>query len=344
MACLAQRDPVAALARGHDAYIDRQRYSSHRPTSGEVSAVLDACLGELLGPTGPDEILANGAVRLHVITAEARGPAASSRRGVLTVALALAAAGNLVGRRTLALQLTRCIFHSAGVATPFAHLRDLPTVHRPLTSGNLRAALRASGSIPLLMDGVRVPGAPGVHWDGGVLDYHLDLDFVGGAAPAPTSAGDALDAALDASDDRAADDGGLVLYPHFYAHLVPGWFDKGLRWRRRAGRSTRRVSGGPCSSRRPTHSSPRCRGGRSPTGRTSTRSPTTRAAGAGGRWSTPARGSATSSPSCSPPAASPTRCDPGTPEDRPSRGGERPSGPPRGRVARGCARPPRPPT
>jgi hypothetical protein len=235
MACLAQRDPVAALARGHDAYIDRQRYSSHRPTSGEVSAVLDACLGELLGPTGPDEILANGAVRLHVITAEARGPAASSRRGVLTVALALAAAGNLVGRRTLALQLTRCIFHSAGVATPFAHLRDLPTVHRPLTSGNLRAALRASGSIPLLMDGVRVPGAPGVHWDGGVLDYHLDLDFVGGAAPAPTSAGDALDAALDAADDRAADDGGLVLYPHFYAHLVPGWFDKGLRWRRARG-------------------------------------------------------------------------------------------------------------
>jgi hypothetical protein len=27
-------------------------------------------------------------------------------------------------------------------------------------------------------------------------------------------------------------DSGLVLYPHFYPHLVPGWFDKLLPWRR----------------------------------------------------------------------------------------------------------------
>lgn len=209
MACLAQRDPSAALARGHDAYVDRQRYPSRRPTPAEVSAVLGTCLDALLGGTGVDEILAHPWARLHVITAEARGPAASTRRGVLTAALALAAAGNLVSRRTLALQLTRCVFHTAGDATPFAHLRDLPTVHRALTRDNLRAALQASGSIPLLMEGVRVPGAPGLHWDGGVLDYHLDLDF---------SPGD-----------------GLVLYPHFYAHLVPGWFDKALRWRRARG-------------------------------------------------------------------------------------------------------------
>lgn len=217
MACLAQRDPVAALARGHDAYVDRQRYSSRRPSAAEVSAVLGSCLGALLGDTGVDEILAHPWVRLHVITAEARGPAASTRRGVLTAALALAAAGNLVSRRALAWQLTRCVFHSCGDTTPFAHLADLPTVHRPLTRENLRAALQASGSIPLLMEGVRVPGAPGLHWDGGVLDYHLDLDF--GWTTLGTS----------------GDDAGLVLYPHFYAHVVPGWFDKGLRWRRARG-------------------------------------------------------------------------------------------------------------
>jgi hypothetical protein len=54
-----------------------------------------------------------------------------------------------------------------------------------------------------------------VHWDGGVLDYHLDLDF------------------------GAAD--GLVLYPHFYDRVVPGWFDKGLRWRRGRARHFRRT-------------------------------------------------------------------------------------------------------
>jgi hypothetical protein len=226
MACLAQRDPAAALARGHHAYVHRQQYSSSRATPAEVSAVLGRCLDALLGPAGVDEILAHPWARLHVITAEARGPAASARRGVVAAALALAAAGNLVSRRTLALQLTRCVFHSAGDATPFAGLRDLPTVHRPLTRDNLRAALQASGSIPLLMEGVRVPGAPGLHWDGGVLDYHLDLDF----ASLPLGGG-----AADAEPLGVGPAGGLVLYPHFYAHLVPGWFDKGLRWRRARG-------------------------------------------------------------------------------------------------------------
>jgi len=65
------------------------------------------------------------------------------------------------------------------------------------------------------MEGVCIPGAPaGVYWDGGVLDYHLDLDF------------------------RAQR---LVLYPHFYAHVVPGWFDKALRWRRARAHNFRRA-------------------------------------------------------------------------------------------------------
>lgn len=209
LACLAQRDPVAALERGHHAYVHEQHYASRRPAPAEVSAVLGAALDRLLGTTGVDEILAHPWARLHVITAEARGAAASARPGVLMAALGAAAAGNLLSRRTLGWQLTRCVFHSAGGATPFAHLADLPTVHRALTRANLRAALQASGSIPLLMEGVRVPGAPGLHWDGGTLDYHLDLDFGAGA--------------------------GLVLYPHFYPHVVPGWFDKGLAWRRARG-------------------------------------------------------------------------------------------------------------
>ncbi|MGV8769482.1 patatin-like phospholipase family protein, partial [Pseudomonas aeruginosa] len=41
--------------------------------------------------------------------------------------------------------------------------------------------------------------------DGGLLDYHLDLPY----------------------EDR-----GVVLYPHFTDKVIPGWFDKGLPWRR----------------------------------------------------------------------------------------------------------------
>lgn len=215
MACLARRDPLAALARGHHAYIHEQRYSP-RPSTREVTTVLTAALDRILGDGGVGEILSHPWARLHVITAEGRGLAASERRFALATALALAATANVVSRRSLTVQMRRTIFHSPGSASVFQHLRDLPTVHRTLTQENLRAVLLASGSIPLLLDGVRIPGVPGgPHWDGGVTDYHLDLDF---------GRGD-----------------GLVLYPHFYGHVVPGWFDKSLRWRRGRAANFRRT-------------------------------------------------------------------------------------------------------
>lgn len=205
MACLAQRDPVAALARGHHGYIHGQDYSP-RPSTAQVTEKLGRVLDSLLGTHGVDEILAHPTFRLHVITARGSGLAASDKRLALGAALAVAAAGNAVARRTLARHFGRWIFHSAGSDTPFAHLNDLPTTHASLTRANLRDALLASGSIPMLLDGVRIPGSPGVYWDGGVLDYHLDLDL---------GTGD-----------------GVILYPHFYDHVVPGWFDKSLPWRR----------------------------------------------------------------------------------------------------------------
>lgn len=206
MACLAQRDPVAALSRGHHAYIYEQQYTA-KPSTREVTTVLTRALDQLLGPNGVEEILGHPTFRTHIITARAKGLAARGSRSTLSASIALAAAANSVARRSLALQFTRCIFHNAGAQSPFADLRDLPTEFIALTPRSLRAALLASGSIPLLVDGVRVPDAPeGTYWDGGVLDYHLDLHF-------------------------GANDG-LVLYPHFYPHVIPGWFDKQLPWRR----------------------------------------------------------------------------------------------------------------
>ena len=218
MACLAQRDPLAALARGHEAYIRHQVYTK-QPGTREVTDVLTRCLDHLLGPTGADEIVQHATVRVHIITAEAHGAAASDKRLVLAMAMALAAAANLFSRRSLALQVHRTIFHACGHESPFRHLRDLPTVHRTLTRENVRAALLASGAIPLLLEGVRIPDTPGVHWDGGVTDYHLDLDYDGGE---------------DSGD-------GLVLFPHFYDHIVPGWFDKPLPWRRAGARNVSRM-------------------------------------------------------------------------------------------------------
>jgi hypothetical protein len=218
MASLAQRDPLAALARGHHAYIYDQQYST-RPDAREISDVLGRALDVLLGPTGVDEILSHPWARMHVITSEARGLVGSDRRRLIAAGLALAAAANVVSRRTLAWQLRRVIFHSAGDDTPFLHIADLPTSQRALTRENLRSVLLASGSIPLVLESVKIAAESGerggVHWDGGVVDYHLDLDFGAGE--------------------------GLVLYPHFFPHVVPGWFDKRLRWRRASGENFRRT-------------------------------------------------------------------------------------------------------
>jgi hypothetical protein len=55
-----------------------------------------------------------------------------------------------------------------------------------------------------------VGGAPrGLYRDGGITDYHFAMDF-----EAPS---------------------GLILYPHFFDRIVPGWFDKPLSWRRARG-------------------------------------------------------------------------------------------------------------
>jgi hypothetical protein len=86
---------------------------------------------------------------------------------------------NLIGRRHLHRHFERVILHDARQAPPLAALTDFPSRYLHLDGGNLRQALLASGSIPMVMEGVRdLPGAgPGTYRDGGLLDYHLDLPY-----------------------------------------------------------------------------------------------------------------------------------------------------------------------
>lgn len=206
LACLAQKDPVAAMKRFADAYLD-QRYPPKPPPS-LVSETSARILDVVLGPDGAEEILAHPWARLHVVTTRCKGLLAVEQSGAQLTGFVLGALANAVSRRTLWLQMQRVLFHTAGDSSPFAGLKDLPSAHLPLTRDNLRPALLASASIPLVIAGVHdIPGAPpGTYRDGGVVDYHLDVDY---------GAGD-----------------GLVLYPHFYPYVVPGWFDKSLKWRR----------------------------------------------------------------------------------------------------------------
>lgn len=205
--CHAHRDPLGAFDRFQEAYVG-QAYET-KPTPQEVTDVSRRILDLLLSGGGTDEMLGHPTVRLHVGTVRSRGLTASESKPVLAAGLGLAATANALSRRTLGFFFERVIFHST--PSPEFRFTDFATTDARLDAGNLRAATLASGSIPMVMAAiVDPPGAPcGLYRDGGITDYHFAMDF---EAP-----------------------GGLVLYPHFFDRIVPGWFDKPLTWRKPTG-------------------------------------------------------------------------------------------------------------
>jgi len=202
-AALAQPDAISAIDRFEHVYA-AQVYR-RKPTPAEVTQESRRILGVLLGADGVRNALGHPTLRLHVGVARSHGLSATERPAVLASALALTATANAVSRRLLRLAFDRVVFH--GSQKPAFHFDDLPTCNVALNSTNFEDATLASGSIPLVMQAIRdLPGAPrGFYRDGGVTDYHFAMDFV--APP------------------------GLIFYPHFSNHIVPGWFDKMLRWR-----------------------------------------------------------------------------------------------------------------
>ena len=205
-ACYAQAEPVQAIARFEEAYLD-QTYSA-APDREEISAKSREILGHALGETGTTEILSHPVFRTNVMTVRSRHVTASEQPAVLVPGLLAAAALNAVSRRSLGAFFERVLFYDGRDLPPFFDASGFPMSHVELTEANLEDAIVATGSIPMVLSGVRdIAGAPpGVYRDGGVIDYHLDL---------PQS-----------------EPGRLTLYLHFIDRIVPGWFDKKLSWRK----------------------------------------------------------------------------------------------------------------
>lgn len=205
-ACFAQADPVAASRRFRDAYHHlRFPDDSGRDEITRVSrSMLDAAF-----PAAENEqqVIDNDTIRLNCIVNRAHGVAAGKHPLTQAAGMGLTAFANAFSRRSLGWFFHRVLFHNPHGRPPFSGLRDLPTEEVPLSVGNLRDALMASGSIPMVLHPINeIAGAgPGPFYDGGITDYHFDIPFT---------------------------DEGLVLYPHFYPRITPGWFDKKLWWRR----------------------------------------------------------------------------------------------------------------
>ncbi|HEU4376904.1 MAG TPA: patatin-like phospholipase family protein [Telluria sp.] len=211
MAAACQADPVAAFARLGDLYCG-QRYSA-KPSPQEIDAVCQQLLGDFIGGR-EQEILTHPHYRLNMLTVRGLGAlAAPAGRHAEMKGFASAALRNLASRERLAGILERVVVGDARDAAPWLRERfDGFTTHfAALSPENLASALLASGSLPLVMQPVRaLAGAPpGHYWDGGIIDYNLALPY-------------------------SRMEGDLVLYPHFSEHIVPGWLDKAMPWRRAA--------------------------------------------------------------------------------------------------------------
>ena len=205
-ACYAQSDPCAAIDRFEHAYIEQQY--SDAPDIHEITAKSREILSEFLGENGVTEILQHPLFRTHILTVRARNIAASEHRLILAASLMVAASLNAISRSTLAWFFERALFFDARDLPPFFDIDGFPLQRVMIRKDNLEDAIVATGSIPLVLSGVKdIAGAkPGIYRDGGVIDYHLDLPH---------------------SDPER-----LTLYPHFFDRIVPGWFDKKLSWRR----------------------------------------------------------------------------------------------------------------
>ena len=185
------------------------------------------------------DVLSHPHYRLNVLAVRGKGILAREQRGRTHAGYLLAALANAAGRKHLRHFLDRTWFYPefktpraaavveqnrlkipvnsgvSGMEPFFKSLKNDPfkTEYARLSENNFRDVLIATGSIPLVLEGVAgIEGASdGTYWDGGLIDYHLHLPY--------------------------AHTNGLVLYPHFTNKIVPGWLDKMLPWRKASGDS-----------------------------------------------------------------------------------------------------------
>ena len=193
-ACYVLRDASAAIERLKEGYLN-QRY--RRPlTKNEVTTTCHDIILHTLGPDGINQILDANERKLHIMTSRANIQIGTRSDVYLKYKLGITAFFNLLSRQSMNRYFTREVFSNH----PSSILNEdgIRSIHHLANPDTLVPALRASGAIPVAIHPVIIDGKE--YWDGGIVDYHLDLSY-------------------------KVDDG-IVFYPHFLPEIIPGWFDK----------------------------------------------------------------------------------------------------------------------
>ncbi|NVJ98262.1 MAG: patatin-like phospholipase family protein [Alphaproteobacteria bacterium] len=206
MTLASHPDAAGMFNTFEEAYFGYRKEDGASPEA--VSKASYRILDQIMGPDVCEAIVSNKRRNLNIVAVRCLGATASQSRFFEGAGILGAAAANAISRPLLGNFFQRAVFHSGPDVACSSVWADFDRIDVPLEPGAVHDALMASGSIPFVVDAVRdIMGAPkGVYRDGGVIDYHFEVPW---------------------HYDR-----GIVLYPHFYGHLVPGWFDKSRQSRR----------------------------------------------------------------------------------------------------------------
>lgn len=201
------KGPLTAQKVFEENYLN-QRFSNF-PSPKEITDESRRIINTFLEEPQLQEILEHPYLRPSFISVRCKGLTALEGKLSLGLGLFYAYLGNLINRRYLNQQFERTLFFHPKSNPQIPFNEDFKVNKVELTTQNYRQALLATGSIPLVMEGVKeIPGAPaGTYRDGGIIDYHLDLPF-------------------KTKEDE------IVLFPHFSNRVIPGWLDKKLEHRK----------------------------------------------------------------------------------------------------------------
>lgn len=200
-ACLAQNDPVAAISRLANKYA--HTVYSDKPSTQDISDSAFEMLDHIFGETGIYEIINNKRFKAHFIVAKSNGLTSSENKLFQGAGLLASMLLNKIDRKLLACQYERYIYRPASSQIKINDPYRFASHYIGFTKENISSALLASGSIPMVMAGIKdIHGSPkGMYRDGGIIDYHFDFTL-------------------------ESQNKGLTLYPHFSPTPKAGWFDK----------------------------------------------------------------------------------------------------------------------
>ena len=232
-ACLTQNNPVQAIEGLAHTYA--HTVYSKKPSAEEIASTAVGIVDQLFANNGANEVINNKIFKAHFLVAKCNGLTAFDNKLMQGAGLIQSILLNKIDRRLLSKQYQRYIFKHPSSNLTIDDPYNFSNVYQSLTRDNIKKALLASGSIPMVMSGIQnIEGsAKGTYRDGGIIDYHFDFSLSNDARensyPGKQNNTSTNNYEYSQGVESTIKDQGLTLYPHFSSEPRAGWFDKNSR-------------------------------------------------------------------------------------------------------------------